>query len=374
MDITSFILGSVAGAKSASGLRYLVVEELPQVGQNNIIYLVPKSTSKTNNYYDEYMWISNAWELIGDTQVDLSNYVQNTDYASSSAGGVIKTANGVNTASDGKIYASSLSYSQYGTLSDYTFVSKGTLENVIDGKGLITQYSTMPTASAETVGKIIQYIGTTNANYTNGYFYIGTTDGQDPATYSWENINVQPSSGGGGSTTIVITNTSNNVGSLTIGSDDYDKLLYIWDNKSDTSNIKIVLKLTDYIYIPGFADYDTAYRRITLRFTSYIDNGNLNNFGVNYFGYKDYIITYKNDNGTIWQVQPAVRSMYGIANSSSSILGKSNTQSWTPTGDYNPSTKLYTDKTHYENMTGYDATKTQVLKNINGVLQWITEE
>lgn len=55
------------------------------------------------------------------------------------------------------------------------------------------------------------------------------------------------------------------------------------------------------------------------------------------------------------------------------VLFKSNTLAYTPSGDYNPSTKLYTDKTHYENMTGYDATKTQVLKNINGTLTWVDE-
>lgn len=54
-------------------------------------------------------------------------------------------------------------------------------------------------------------------------------------------------------------------------------------------------------------------------------------------------------------------------------LIKTNTTAYTPTGNYNPSTKLYTDKTHYENMTGYDATKTQVLKNINGTLTWVSE-
>ena len=54
-------------------------------------------------------------------------------------------------------------------------------------------------------------------------------------------------------------------------------------------------------------------------------------------------------------------------------LSKTNTTAYTPTGDYNPSTKLYTDKTHYENMTGYDATKTQVLKNVNGTLTWVDE-
>ena len=55
------------------------------------------------------------------------------------------------------------------------------------------------------------------------------------------------------------------------------------------------------------------------------------------------------------------------------IIGKSNTTSYTPTSNYNPSTKLYTDKTHYENMAGYDSSKTQILKNINGTLTWVDE-
>lgn len=58
------------------------------------------------------------------------------------------------------------------------------------------------------------------------------------------------------------------------------------------------------------------------------------------------------------------------------VLAKDNASEYTPTGDYNPATKQYVDdtiKTHYEKMTGYDATKTQVLKNINGTLTWVDE-
>lgn len=59
------------------------------------------------------------------------------------------------------------------------------------------QYSTMPTASANNLGDIIQFTGTTDANYTNGYFYKCVSDGQEPATYSWTAVQVQASSGGG---------------------------------------------------------------------------------------------------------------------------------------------------------------------------------
>lgn len=66
------------------------------------------------------------------------------------------------------------------------------------GSGNITtetiQYSTMPTASVDNLGNIVQYTGTTDSTYTNGYFYQCVSDGASTPTYSWENIEVQPSS------------------------------------------------------------------------------------------------------------------------------------------------------------------------------------
>lgn len=58
------------------------------------------------------------------------------------------------------------------------------------------QRDAMPQASEEEVDNIYQYVGTTDANYTNGYFYKCVSDGQNPATYSWETVEVQASSGG----------------------------------------------------------------------------------------------------------------------------------------------------------------------------------
>lgn len=55
------------------------------------------------------------------------------------------------------------------------------------------QVSSLPTAAASIEGNIYQYIGTTDVNYTNGYFYKCVSDGQTPATYSWTQVNVQPS-------------------------------------------------------------------------------------------------------------------------------------------------------------------------------------
>ena len=61
---------------------------------------------------------------------------------------------------------------------------------------------TMPTASADLVGTIVQYVGTTTANYTNGYFYKCVSDGAVTPTYSWVEV---ISGGGGGSPEFVGT-------------------------------------------------------------------------------------------------------------------------------------------------------------------------
>ena len=54
------------------------------------------------------------------------------------------------------------------------------------------------------------------------------------------------------------------------------------------------------------------------------------------------------------------------------VLTKTNYTSYTPTSNYHPATKKYVDD-KYKAYTGYDATKTQVLKNINGTLTWVDE-
>lgn len=62
------------------------------------------------------------------------------------------------------------------------------------GKQDTVQYSTMPTASADNVGDVVQFVGTTDSTYTNGYFYKCT---ESSGSYSWVQTDVQPSSSGG---------------------------------------------------------------------------------------------------------------------------------------------------------------------------------
>lgn len=57
------------------GVDLQVVEVLPTESiETNVIYLVPATDSQDNNYYEEYIYLNNSWELIGTTKVDLSGY------------------------------------------------------------------------------------------------------------------------------------------------------------------------------------------------------------------------------------------------------------------------------------------------------------
>lgn len=61
-----------------TGFEYSVVAELPGTGEKGIIYLVAHSHGEGDGY-DEYIWVNNAFEKIGNTDIDLSGYVLTTD-------------------------------------------------------------------------------------------------------------------------------------------------------------------------------------------------------------------------------------------------------------------------------------------------------
>lgn len=169
---------------AASG-GFIKVNELPSSDINiKAIYLVPYTGSKAKNLYEEYIYIDNDWEMIGTTKLDLSNYVTTTALNTALADYV--TSTDINTLLADYVTASSLNT----TLSGYP--TTGTMNTALNGKQDKIQYSTMPTAGADYVGQILQYMGITNANYIHGYFYECVTDG---TTYSWKASPTQESGG-----------------------------------------------------------------------------------------------------------------------------------------------------------------------------------
>lgn len=66
-NILKTMIGNLAN------LRIEVVTKLPSTGEVNVIYLV-KKVGKNPDVHDEYIYVENTWEKIGNTEVDLSNY------------------------------------------------------------------------------------------------------------------------------------------------------------------------------------------------------------------------------------------------------------------------------------------------------------
>lgn len=86
-----------------------------------------------------YAWDGSKWDALG-SEIDLSNYVKNTDFATSTKGGVIKfsTSHGVNMSADGFLMGATRTAEQYTSNSGNMLINKGTLENVFTSKGFLS--------------------------------------------------------------------------------------------------------------------------------------------------------------------------------------------------------------------------------------------
>ena len=96
------------------------------------------------------------------------------------------------------------------------------------------QVESMPTATSTIEGEIVQYIGTTTADYINAYFYKCVEDSENPGTYKWDAVSVQAGGSGSGSLQKAIT-ASIDVGGIKTGDafaigTDYDDM---WQNLLD---------------------------------------------------------------------------------------------------------------------------------------------
>ena len=76
-QVQSAINSALSGV---TGIDIQVVESLPTTGSKGVIYLVAHAHGSGDSY-DEYVWLSDkkTYEKIGNTDVDLSGYLQKTD-------------------------------------------------------------------------------------------------------------------------------------------------------------------------------------------------------------------------------------------------------------------------------------------------------
>lgn len=211
--------GEINGLKEAiaglGSMSYAVVDALPEVGEKGVIYLVPKDGEQPD-VHDEYLWVDGQFELIGSTQFDLSGYVKDTDIATDTKLGLIKSSSRTKFVAfpgTGEPVCTIISnISDYNYLDPNAFISKGTLETakyqyvkqgitantytLTDtekqaardwiGVGKPVQLATMPTK--DTLDTVIQYVGKTDSKYTNGYFYKYVPLGEGYTTNATSNI------------------------------------------------------------------------------------------------------------------------------------------------------------------------------------------
>ena len=129
------------------------------LGNNDVIKVLQDSTHNDAMTYYRWLKDTSTWQYIGQEgpyytkseidstlqgyveDSDLTDYVKNTDYATSDVAGVIKSSNtyAININASGQPYALQRTYEQYQNANNSIFISKGTLENVITGKDLTTK-------------------------------------------------------------------------------------------------------------------------------------------------------------------------------------------------------------------------------------------
>ena len=105
----------IATLKGVENLKIVIVEELPETGNPNYIYLVPNEDGEESNVYNEYIWLADeeAYEQIGAVNIDLTNYVT-TDTDQTISGNKTISGNLYFGSNNARIYSNSGILTAYG--------------------------------------------------------------------------------------------------------------------------------------------------------------------------------------------------------------------------------------------------------------------
>lgn len=168
-DIDNRILTN-AGAPTTTTVG--TVGQLLEDTTNGKLYIC---TDATDPYVWEEVGSGGSSGGVSDVQIDGTSIVNagiaNIGYASNATGGVIRTSTSYGTAVSGSgvINAYTLSYENYNGAANTTFVGKGTLENVIEGKGLVDQTDLATKQDVLTAGTGISITnGVISCTFANG--------------------------------------------------------------------------------------------------------------------------------------------------------------------------------------------------------------
>lgn len=182
--------------KGRANLQVVIVEELPEEGNPNYIYLVPNNDEEESNVYDEYIWLEEAeeYEKIGGLSIDTTNFVTVDS---------TQTISGVKTFSSG-ISVNSISSTDYGE--DLELSTAETLKLIGGTYGIETKGSMLPQVTTT------DDIGSSSKKYKD--LYLGGN------AYFDNEKEIQFATTSGGSTKFYIKSISNtfHIGAANIAS------------------------------------------------------------------------------------------------------------------------------------------------------------
>ena len=75
--VYDYVVSAVANIERFSAV---IVSVLPESGEINKMYLVPKTAGTPDDGYDEYLFIDSKWEKVGTTNIDLTGYLKKEPY------------------------------------------------------------------------------------------------------------------------------------------------------------------------------------------------------------------------------------------------------------------------------------------------------
>ena len=300
------------------------VAELPSTkdAQPNTVYLVPKkSMIEDDNYCEEFLWVDDHWEKIGDTKVDLSGY-----YTKEEVNNITQALEGqVNiilqdyaTKAELEERASQLEEQVNTILEDYATKNeveelaeevRNDITDIVDNK--VGDMDTLIVPDSDTIVEALNQV----YNTKNSYYLISEQDTQTrlmEVGQLWLNDFIK----GQHSDVYYLSEWSGNI---------VFRYIKMTDADIDYNQSKIYWDFDASIYSYGKYNQPRNNRRIIFSFTS--DNKIT---GASTIYTQNYLLNAYDNNRT---------------GTGKWALATDNTTSYTPSSDYNPATKKYVDDT-----------------------------
>lgn len=165
------IADAIAGVTQ---IDFIIVTKLPSTGVKGVLYFVLDSSVAEKNIYNEYIWLNDSWELLGQTmsKIDLSEYAKTTAVQAlvSVKNDKITISDNSTTLSDSEAFISGsaetnpTSLKRHSLSSLWTYISGKISSNISDIWDLIkTKFSITTLGSGNAV---------TNMSYNAGTFTV----------------------------------------------------------------------------------------------------------------------------------------------------------------------------------------------------------